>query len=81
MRWFSLTCPEPGDLTWLQARWRQEWDLGWDEEYVAVSRDGGVTVFAPTADAMNQALQLDRGMKVLREIAGPGRPGRPDRLR
>jgi hypothetical protein len=78
---FSLSCPEPGDLAWLQSRWRQEWDLGWDDEYVAVSKDGGTTVFAPTADAMNQALKLDRGIRLLREMGGPRRPGRADRLR
>jgi hypothetical protein len=78
---FSFTGPEPGDLAWLQSRWRQEWDLGWDDEYVAVSKDGGTTVFAPTADAMNQALKLDRGIRLLREMTGPRRPGRADRLR
>ena len=67
MKWFSLTCPDPGDLAWLQARWRQEWDLGWDEEYVAVHRASGATIFAPTADGMNQTLKLDRGMRLLRE--------------
>lgn len=67
MTWFPLTCPGPGDLAWLQARWRGEWDLGWDEEYVAVSRHGGVTVFAPTADAMNQTLKFDRGLRRLRQ--------------
>jgi hypothetical protein len=46
-----------------------------------VSKDGGVTVFAPTADAMNQALELDGGIRLLREMTGPGRPGRADRLR
>jgi hypothetical protein len=35
---FSFTCPEPGDLAWLQSRWRHGWDLGWDDEYVAVSK-------------------------------------------
>lgn len=64
MKWFSLTCPDPGDLAWLQARWRQEWDLGWDEEYVAVHRAGGATIFAPTAGTMNQTLKLDRGMRL-----------------
>jgi hypothetical protein len=78
---FSFTCPEPGDLAWLQSRWRQEWDLGWDDEYVAVSKEGGVTVFAPAADAMNQALKLDCGLRLLREMAGPGRLGRTDGLR
>jgi hypothetical protein len=78
---FPFTCPEPGDLAWLQSRWRHGWDLGWDDEYVAVSKDGGTTVFAPTADAMNQALKLDRGIRLLREITRPGRPGRADRLR
>jgi hypothetical protein len=66
MKWFSLTGTDPGDLAWLQARWRQEWDLGWDDEYVAVHRGGGATIFAPTADAMNQTLKLDRGMRLLR---------------
>ncbi len=78
---FSFICPEPGDLAWLQSRWRQEWDLGWDDEYVAVSKDGGTTVFAPTADAMNQALKVDRGIRLLREMTRPRRPGRADRLR
>jgi hypothetical protein len=76
----SFPCPEPGDLACLQARW-QEWDLGWDDEYVAVRKDGGITVFAPTADAMDQALELDRGIRLPRELADPGRPGRTDRLR
>jgi hypothetical protein len=49
------------------ARWRHERDLGWHEEYVAVRREGGVTVFAPTAEAMNQALKLERGMRLLGE--------------
>lgn len=78
---FSFTCPEPGDLAWLQSRWRHRWDLGWDDEYVAVSKDGGTTVFAPTADAMNQALKLDGGIRLLREMTAPGRPGRAERLR
>jgi hypothetical protein len=79
--WFSFTCPEPGDLAWLQSRWPQEWDLGWDDEYVAVSKEGGITVSAPTADAMNQTLKLDRGLRLLGEMAGPGRLGRTDGLR
>jgi len=32
-------------------------------------------------DAMNQALKLDRGIRLLREMTGPRRPGRADRLR
>lgn len=78
---FSFTCPEPGGLAWLQSRWRHGWDLGWDDEYVAVSKDGGITVFARTADAMNQALKLDGGIRLLREMTAPEWPGRADRLR
>ena len=58
-----------------------ESDLGCDGEYVAVSKDGGFTVFAPATDAMNQTLKLDHGIRLLSEMAGPGRPGRTDRLR
>jgi hypothetical protein len=46
-----------------------------------VSKDGGITVSAPTADAMNQTLKLDHGIRLLCEMAGPGWPGRTDRLR
>jgi hypothetical protein len=46
-----------------------------------VSKDGGITVFAPTADAMNQALKLDGGIRLLREMTAPEWPGRADRLR
>jgi hypothetical protein len=61
------TGAEPGELAWLPARWWQDWDLGWDEECVAVHRAGGAMVFAPAAGTMNQALKLDRGMRLLGE--------------
>ena len=47
------------DLIALRHRWGEEYDIGWDEEFVARRREGGLLVFAATADGLHRALEFD----------------------
>lgn len=55
-------------LAWLRERWGSIFDVGWDvaddgqwggAEYVATRRDDSMTVFAPTARALDETLTMD----------------------
>jgi hypothetical protein len=46
-------------LTALRDHWGEVYEIGWDEEFVADSRDGRVSIFAPTAEALLEAMRLD----------------------
>ena len=55
----------------LRDRWGEHYNIGWDQEFVAGWRQGGATVFAPTADALQRALEFDMGVRLDR-MTGKG---------
>ncbi len=54
----------------LMSRWGMDYEIGWDEEFVAVARDGGLAAFSQTADGMHKVLMWNAMLR----LAGPGQP-------